>query len=555
MARAVGRDDGPITGLSVREALELPALAGARVLTGEHGLDRRIRSVNMMEVPDIEHWLREDELLVTTAYPLRESRHGLRELVRMLTEHGLAGLAVKPGRYLVEIPPAALAMADQLAFPVIELPSSASFNDIIADVLGTILNRQAIQLERARNLHDRLSAVVLAGGGLQEVIEALSRLTQTDAAITDARGATLAASGERAEGDRLGWTRATRPIQSAGIRHGTVTVWARGARIPRDTLVAMDHAATIAALTMTHAQAVAGREQRTRVRLLEELMSGRPLDREETLALGRSFGWDLDRLRTAVLVELETDAGTEPAVADHPLEEILLRVVRDTTPRGTIAWALRSGLAALVTHGAESAARHLRDAIRARLPELRVAVGVGEPREDPLELHHSYREAIETIALGRTLHGPDFALSHRELGIYRLLAELPTDRLERLCAETLGPLLHADQPSGATLIHTLEVHLAHGRNRAATARALFVHYNTLRHRLEQIDRLLGTTEHGAEGWLLIDTALHARRLLAAQGRIVTAAPQQASARPSIRRRPEERPNRRNGAGSPRSSRT
>src|SRR4051794_1772874 len=128
------RVEGPVTGISMREALELPSLTTARLLAGAAGLERRIRSVNMMEVPDIEHWLREDELLVTTAYPLRESGRDLRELVRLLTEHGLAGLAIKPGRYLLEIPAAALALADQLALPVLELPASASFNDIIADV-------------------------------------------------------------------------------------------------------------------------------------------------------------------------------------------------------------------------------------------------------------------------------------------------------------------------------------------------------------------------------------------------------------------------------------
>ena len=551
-APAARRIEAPVTGISVREALELPSLAAARLLAGEAGLDRRIRSVNMMEVPDIERWLREDELLVTTAYPLRDGAGGLADLVRLLTEHGLAGLAVKPGRYLLEVPLAALALADQLALPVLELAPNASFNDIIADVLGTILNRQAIQLERARSLHDRLNAVVLAGGGLQEVIEALSRLTQTDAAITDARGAPLAASSGWHEEDREGWTRAARPIQAGGVRQGSVVVWAPGTHIARDTRVAMDHAATIAALTMTHAQAVAGREQRTRVRLLEELVSGRPLDRAETLALARTFGWDLDCPRTAVLVELQTQAGDELAVADQPLEERLLRLVQENLPRGTIAWALRTGLAALVPRAAEAPAHALHAAIRGQHPELAAAVGVGSPRTDPLELHHSYREAIETIALGRSLHGPNFAVYYGTLGIYRLLSELPDERLERFCSDALQPLLDAD-PDGV-LTHTLETYLAHERNRAATARTLFIHYNTLRHRLDHIERRLGIAGD-SEGWLQADTALHARRLLAARGRIVglKAAQHAASARPSMRSRPEVRPNRRSGSGSPRSS--
>src|SRR5262249_43345373 len=39
-----------------------------------------------------------DELLLTTAYPLRDDRAALEELVPRLADRGLAGLAVEPGR-------------------------------------------------------------------------------------------------------------------------------------------------------------------------------------------------------------------------------------------------------------------------------------------------------------------------------------------------------------------------------------------------------------------------------------------------------------------------
>src|SRR5437764_7627898 len=137
-----------IEGVPLRDALNLPALDGARVLAGATGLGRTVRYVNVMEVPDILDWVKPDELLLTTTYPLRDDRAALAELVPRLAQKGLAGLAVKPARYIDEVPRPMLEAADQLSFPLLELPSRTALADIINAVLGLILNQQALRLAR-----------------------------------------------------------------------------------------------------------------------------------------------------------------------------------------------------------------------------------------------------------------------------------------------------------------------------------------------------------------------------------------------------------------------
>jgi purine catabolism regulator len=514
-------------GITVEEALALPALAGARLVAGAAGSGRRIRSVNMMEVPDIAAWLREDELLVTTAYPLRDDAHALPELIRLLAERGLAGLALKPGRYIAQSAAETHALADELAFPLIELDVDASFNDILSDVLGTILNRQALQLERSQAIHERLTSVVLAGGSLSDLIETLAQLTQSHAAIVDAHGTVLAASSDLARGlDPPGTVRTVRPIRAGSANRGSVIVWSYDERIAPDTLVAMDHAATIAALAMAQAEGVASREHRSRVLLLEELVSWHTVDREDALARGATFGWDLTRPRAALRVELRRPDGQEVLVAGQPLEEQLIHAITRVLGGGTIAWALRSGLVALLDSDAakpdEQSGRVLQAAILSVHPGLDVAIAIGREYGDLVDFHHSYREAAETLTLGQQLHGPDFVAAYDQMVVYRLLSEVPADGLERHVLEALGPLIEFDQRHNGALVETLEYYLRNDRNRAATARALFVHYNTLRYRLSRIERLLGGRNDERGVWLAIELAMHARRLLIAQGRIASA---------------------------------
>src|SRR5258705_3787475 len=104
-------------GLPVREVLATPCLAQARVLAGAAGLDRMVRRLNVMEVPDILPWVKPHELLLTTGYPLRHDPGSLVELVAELDERGLAAMAIKLNRYLVELPPPMLAEADRRGFP------------------------------------------------------------------------------------------------------------------------------------------------------------------------------------------------------------------------------------------------------------------------------------------------------------------------------------------------------------------------------------------------------------------------------------------------------
>ena len=131
-------------------------MRGAAVLAGRSGLDRVVRFVNVMEVPDVLRWTRADELLLTTGYPIRSTPEALDDFVAALDSRRLAGLAVKLGRYLDDLPDAMLASADRLGFPVVQIPDNVGFDEIINQVLTEVLGRQAALLARSEQAHSVL---------------------------------------------------------------------------------------------------------------------------------------------------------------------------------------------------------------------------------------------------------------------------------------------------------------------------------------------------------------------------------------------------------------
>ena len=499
--------------ITVREALALDCMRGARIVAGADGAGRLIRGVNVMEDANIVRWMRGGELLLTTGYTIRDDPAALERLVPALAERDLAGLVIKLGLYVDAVPDDVAALADRLGFPLVALPAQTMFDDVLSEVLGTILNRQAVELERSSAIHARLTQVAVDGGSFTELAEAVSELAQRPVAIRDVQGNVLAATdGVPAE---AGAPHVVRPIRAGDAAHGEVVMWTGGVDLLPHELTTMEHAATVAAMAIAQERSVVSSEQRHRTLLLMQLVSRQPVDRAEIARWATAMGWDMERARAVVLVELCDGTGERVRVAGQPVEDRLVRAAQDAVSSQPIVWALRAGLALLVEPRPSlgRVTRDLHGALRRAGAAEGVMVAAGGVAADVDELGRSYEEAASTLALGRELSGQDFVLEHEELGVYRLLSRLPLDELRRHRAEAIGPLLAYDRDHNGALVHTLEVFLRCERNRVKAAEELFIHYNTLRYRLGQIDQLTGGLSGDATARLNLELALCAHRLV------------------------------------------
>lgn len=529
----------------------MDALRGARVVAGEAGLDRRVRRVNVMEVPDILRWVQADELLLTTAYPLRDDRAALTELVLGLAGRGLAGLALKPARYIETIPPEMLAAADRLAFPLVELPGDASFNEIINAVLTVILNAQASRLQRTAEIHERFTTIVLGGGGLRQIAEALASSIGRPVAILDAQG-TLQAMVHGAE--RLGplgaamgpgtdstqWRPGSsasvmhladgqpvvvQPIQAGPERFGSIVVLGTGHDLADDQVDAIEYAATVAALRQVQARVVAEADRRFQAVCLEELVTGH-VERSVLMERALAFSWDLSAARAVAIARLDALAGrpfselagtSAEASARHRLAD----AARTALGRTAIIWersaeigvllALPSAAVGAAHPGSlgEAGARLLAEAARV-IPDAVVSIGLGRVQADPLGLPESYREARRALEVGRWAKGPGRVSIFGDLGVDRLLINLADAEQADFAQTMLGLLIDHDARHRTDLLPTLETFLA-TRNAALTARRLFVHYNTVKGRLRMIEEVLGPVLDDPDRCLGLALALRIRR--------------------------------------------
>lgn len=555
--------------LTLREALKLDPLRSVRVLAGASGLDREVGFVTVMDAPDLGNWLRGKELVITTAFSIKDNPLALSRIVGELADHGSAGIGLKLRRYLDHVAPEALAEADRLGVPVLALPYELAWIDIINPVMSEILHRQAARLERSEQIHRNFIRNVLEGGGLNSVAHTLAEVTGRPAVIADPACSPLGAacpqedlsplwgalvdvlaSGEAScfrpeqpepsEGSRLrSVTLAVGglpvpllvlPVTVQADMFGYVCLWGGGEAPSGVDILALEHAATVTALEMLKLRATREVERRFRSQFIYDLLAGNFESERVLLDRAGALGWDMNHPFGLLVVDIDRFerfvAGKQEREI-QALKETVLREVSAVTARrfpGTICSDRSDSVVVLIPLAKDGEARAAKEelldharliqsTIHSHLRNLTVSIGLGSLRPRILDIPKSYVEAQRALSLGRELYGTCAIVHFDDFGIYRFLTRgaTPAELLE-FVEETLGSLIAHDRQRGAHLMETLRAYLDANRNLRRAATALFVHENTLKHRLQRIREITGLDLKNAEVCLNVQVALRIHQL-------------------------------------------
>ena len=148
--------------------------------------------------------------------------------------------------------------------------------------------------------------------------------------------------------------------------------------------------------------------------------------------------------------------------------------------------------------------------------ELRIktSIGIGTVSEHLRELADSYKEAQTAIEVGKVFDTEKSIMRYENLGIGRLIYQLPTTLCEIFLSEIFkkSSIDALDQETLLTINKFFENNL----NVSETARKLFVHRNTLVYRLEKIKKLTGLDLRQFDHAIVFKVALMVRKYLSSR---------------------------------------
>lgn len=141
----------------------MECLSQARVVAGERGLDREVYWITVGEEPDLPEWVFGGELILSTLFAVEPERRG--EYVKRLSDRGVAGIMIKPERFLGTIPESVLESAERESFPVAEVPINVLWSRVLAGFYRHLLAEQTelIRVETEMRLRGGFFDELLSG--------------------------------------------------------------------------------------------------------------------------------------------------------------------------------------------------------------------------------------------------------------------------------------------------------------------------------------------------------------------------------------------------------
>ena len=142
---------------------------------------------------------------------------------------------------------------------------------------------------------------------------------------------------------------------------------------------------------------------------------------------------------------------------------------------------------------------------------IKTTVGIGIPVTNIKDLARSFKEAKVSLDIGEVFETDRSITSYDNLGIVRLIYQLPVT----LC-ETFLNEVFKEEPIGSLdreTLFTINKFFENNLNVSETSRKLFVHRNTLVYRLEKIKKLTGLDLREFDDAILFKIALMVRKYL------------------------------------------
>jgi PucR family transcriptional regulator, purine catabolism regulatory protein len=277
------------------------------------------------------------------------------------------------------------------------------------------------------------------------------------------------------------------------------------------SLLVTEHAATICGVILGRERVVAAAARRVRDDLVEGLLLGRSRDADDAARWAAHLGYDATRQHqvAAIAFELPPARASDADALRQRIRESIEHFMTTRAPEAIVS--ARESEVVMVAAAAPDP-RRLAQACLSRLAELfpgaKVVIGVGGPCRDPHEIARSYDQAHRTTQTLWRLGRAGAVAAFEDLGIHRLLLQVPDmGELRSFATEVLGKLSEHEHEHKSEYLATLACYFRENNSPQRASRLLHVHPNTVAYRIKRIEEITGLKLDNYRDRLIAQVAL------------------------------------------------
>jgi purine catabolism regulator len=260
--------------LVAQEDLGLTLLSG-----GAGALDREVAGAHSIDVENPTRFLGRRWVMLSAGMRLKGSVAAQRALIRELDEHDISALGIGVELVFKRVPPALLEEARERSFPVVAVPLSTAFRDIVAFVNRSLLSSDLHTYQRLAAIQRHLVDALREANPRQAMVERLSRMLDAGVLLLDGEHV---AAGSTPDPERVSRRVAEREYEEDGWHvvavpigpSGWLAVTARSRHATRLARPAAQAAVPLLVATDRLSELARDQEQALRAALLDEILDG-----------------------------------------------------------------------------------------------------------------------------------------------------------------------------------------------------------------------------------------------------------------------------------------
>ena len=519
-------------------------LKNIKLLSAPQQKESPITSVNVLDNPDVIKWFKRDELILTTGFVFKEHPELIETSIQELKRAGCCALGIKVPRFFRQIPASLLALAEQYELPILELPYFYSFSEIMQRVFHQIDTEALACQHHRQEILDQLLHAVLSHASLSDLLALTARQLDTIAVFLDRNQRVLACghpSGDSLQTAQLLEVLATPRFAFAQHRDAgklvfqeqpyTLTPFELPNKCGTLCLAQSSAAATLPNAdfmqSLVQFFALSYEQNHLSERSYENRSSGflhylldqKETPRSELRDLCNFYGFPYQK--GWVCLTLSTRELPDEHKSDTLL--ILRSLLKELTGQEqiTLSYADENIFCSFFIfppkfHALQAIQKveQIVQELTMRMSHVTTAIlpaGFSTFHTELTGIRQAFAESLQSMTMQDQLQNQVPASYLAQLPLHILSAASPQDR-QLLVRNMLQPLIRYDQEHHTQLQATLIAYLQQGANISAASKALFLHRNTMIHRLSKIKELLHLQLDDPQELLLLRLALLTQKL-------------------------------------------
>lgn len=515
---------------TIEEILTVPRFSDLNLINNKADLTRKVDTIEISETPDMSGYLPQNTLLLTTAMAFKDNPSGLCDLIRALNNLPSAGIAIKLGRFISELDPKVIEVADELGFPVIQIPVTRTLGEVSHQLLSYIWDNHTELMYFALDIQRKFSNMMMKGATVNSLINHLSSLIKRPIFILNPFGEIQATSRGFKIDDLLKQEifqelkDDIRKVQSLGKTESIVKTSRTGQQLlvtiypvgshhffPHMLVIlksdqfpypfsqlAIEQAISVLSYTIYKDRLLMINEGAAKKEFFTKLTDKNfDVDPEidNWIDYGKPFNIIKSNSYRAVVTEMLIPARYD--FHSEEIEELMFEWFFTEAKKyanNTVSFPLsdkrRVGLLFQKPEkDIQGMLMGIHETIKNNLG-ISVSFGIGNPVSDIHLFRFSFYEAIESLQRAQAKDNSPLYL-YENKGIRSLVEQVEADDIRYFCTTVLKDLAYPDNENDIELRRTLSTYLNNQCRITETAEELFIHRNTVKYRITKCAQLFG----------------------------------------------------------------